>query len=74
MLIDERLCFQKMDRDIYTVLRLKFFWDYKAQNHYEIGHQVSENAIEEGIPLANVTMDGFYGENSELLTELKSKT
>jgi hypothetical protein len=35
---------------------------------------VSENAIEEGIPLANVTMDGFYGENSELLTELKSKT
>ena len=31
-----------------------------------------DNAIEEGIPFSYVTMDGFYGENPELLTELES--
>ena len=30
-----------------------------------------DNAIEEGIPFSYVTMDGFYGENPELLTELE---
>jgi SRSO17 transposase len=32
-----------------------------------------DNAIEEGIPFSYVTMDGFYGENPELLTELESR-
>lgn len=58
---------------IYAVLRLRFFGDDKAPNHYEIGHQVIENVKEEGIPVSYVTMDEFYGENSELLTKLKSK-
>ncbi len=30
-----------------------------------------DNVIEEGIPFSYVTMDGFYGENPELLTELE---
>jgi hypothetical protein len=34
---------------------------------------VIENVKEEGIPVSYVTMDEFYGENSELLTKLKSK-
>jgi hypothetical protein len=32
-----------------------------------------DNAIEEGIPFSYITMDGFYGENPELLTELESR-
>ena len=58
---------------IYAVLRLRFFWDDKVANHSEIGHEMIENAIEEESPFSYVTMGGFYGENSKLLTELKSK-
>jgi hypothetical protein len=28
---------------IYAVVRLRFFWDDKVPNHYEIGHEVIEN-------------------------------
>jgi len=61
MLIDERLYFPK-NRSviIYAVLRLRFFWDDEVPNHYEIGHEVIENAIKEGIPFPYITMDGFY--------------
>ncbi len=74
MLIDERVYFPKNGSVIiYAILRLRFFWDDKVANHYEIGPEVIENAIEEGIPFSYVPMGGFYLGNSKLLTEFKSK-
>jgi len=32
-----------------------------------------DNVIKEGIPFSYVTMDGFYGENPVLLTELENR-
>jgi SRSO17 transposase len=32
-----------------------------------------DKAIEKGVPFSDVAMDGFYGENPELLTELESR-
>jgi SRSO17 transposase len=40
---------------------------------HELGLEMIHNSIEEGIPFSYVTMDGFYGENPELLTELESR-
>ena len=39
----------------------------------QLGLEMIENAIEEKIPFSYVTMDGFYGENPELLTEIEKR-
>ncbi|AKB73668.1 Mobile element protein [Methanosarcina lacustris Z-7289] len=40
---------------------------------YDLGLEMIDNAIKEGIPFSYVTMDGFYGENPILLTELENR-
>lgn len=39
----------------------------------ELGLEMIDNAIGEEIPFSYVTMDGFYGKNPELLTELEKR-
>ena len=45
----------------------------RFQTKYELGLELIDNAIDEGIPFSHVTMDGFYGENPALLTELETR-
>jgi SRSO17 transposase len=47
--------------------------EIKFRTKHELGLEMIDNTIEEGIPFSYVTMDGFYGENPELLTELESR-
>ncbi|AKB74047.1 Mobile element protein [Methanosarcina lacustris Z-7289] len=73
MLIDERLYLpQKWIDDKTRCLKAKIpHEEIKFRTKYELGLEMIDNAIEEGIPFSYVTMDGFYGENPELLTELE---
>jgi SRSO17 transposase len=75
MLIDERLYLpQKWIDDEAHCLKAKIpHEEIKFRTKYELGLEMIDNAIEEGIPFSYVTMDGFYGENPELLTELESR-
>lgn len=75
MLIDERLYLpQKWIDDKARCLKAKVpLEELKFRTKYELGLEMIDNAIEEGIPFSYVTMDGFYGENPELLTELESR-
>lgn len=45
----------------------------KFQTKHELGLEMIDNAINEEIPFSYVTMDGFYGENPALLTELENR-
>lgn len=45
----------------------------KFQTKHELGLKMIDNAINEEIPFSYVTMDGFYGENPALLTELENR-
>ena len=75
MLIDERLYLpQKWIDDQVRCLKAKIpHEEIKFRTKHELGLEMIDNAIEEGIPFSYVTMDGFYGENPELLTELESR-
>ena len=75
MLIDERLYLpQKWIDDEVRCLKAKIpLEEIKFRTKHELGLEMIDNAIEEGIPFSYVTMDGFYGENPELLTELESR-
>lgn len=75
LLIDERLYLpQKWIEDRTRCLNAKIpLEEIKFRTKYELGLEMIDNAIEEGIPFSYVTMDGFYGENPELLTELESR-
>ena len=43
------------------------------QTKHDLGLEMIDNAIEEKIPFSYVAMDGFYGENPMLLTELENR-
>jgi FOG: Transposase len=43
------------------------------QTKHDLGLEMIDNAIKEEIPFSYVAMDGFYGENPELLTELENR-
>ncbi len=75
MLIDGRLYLpQKWIDDEARCLKAKVpLEEIKFRTKYELGLEMIDNAIEEGILFSYVIMDGFYGENPELLTELKSR-
>ena len=75
ILIDERLYLpEKWIQDQERCLKAKVpLQDLKFRTKYELGLEMIDNAIEEGIPFSYVTMDGFYGENPELLTELENR-
>jgi SRSO17 transposase len=75
MLIDERLYLpQKWIDDKARCLKAKIPpEEIKFRTKSELGLEMIDNAIEEGVPFSYVTMDGFYGENSALLTELESR-
>lgn len=75
LLIDERLYLpQKWIEDRTRCLNAKIPLEkIKFRTKYELGLEMIDNAIEEGIPFSYVTMDGFYGENPELLTELEGR-
>jgi SRSO17 transposase len=75
LLIDERLYLpQKWIEDRTRCLNAKIpLEEIKFRTKYELGLEMIDNAIEEGIPFSYVTMDGFYGENPELLTELEGR-
>ena len=45
----------------------------KFQTKHDLGLEMIDNAIKEEIPFSYVAMDGFYGENPELLTELENR-
>ena len=74
-LIDERLYLpQKWIDDKERCLKAKIpHEEVKFRTKYELGLEMIDTAINEGIPFSFVTMDGFYGENPELLTELESR-
>lgn len=46
----------------------------RFQTKHELGLEMIDNAIKEEIPFSYVTMDGFYGENPALLTELENRS
>ena len=75
MLIDERLYLpQKWIDDKERCLKANIpIEEIKFRTKYDLGLEMIDNAIEEGIPFSYVTMDGFYGENPDLLTELESR-
>jgi DDE superfamily endonuclease len=43
----------------------------RFQTKHELGLEMIDDAINKGIPVSYVAMDGFYGENPALLTELE---
>ena len=45
----------------------------RFQTKHELGLEMIDNAINEGIPFSYVAMDGFYGENPALLSELENR-
>jgi SRSO17 transposase len=75
MLIDERLYLPENwidDRD--RCLKAKIpSEEIKFRTKHELGMEMIDNAINEGIPFSFVAMDGFYGKNSELLTNLENR-
>jgi len=75
-LIDERLYLpQNWIEDRTRCLNAKIpLEEIKFRTKYELGLKMIDNAIEEGIPFSYVTMDGFYGENPELLTGLENRS
>ena len=46
----------------------------KLKTKCELGLEMIDNAIHEKIPFSYVTMDGFYGKNPALLTELENRS
>jgi len=64
MLIDEILYIsQKWIDDEERCLKAKMPpEEIKFRTKHELGLEMIDNAIEEGIPFSYVTMDGFYGE------------
>jgi SRSO17 transposase len=46
----------------------------KFQTKHDLGLEMIDNAIKEKIPFSYVAMDGFYGENPKLLTELENRS
>lgn len=75
MLIDERLYLpKKWIDDKVRCLKAKVPpKEIRFRTKCELGLEMIDNAIEEEVPFSYVTMDGFYGRNSELLTELESR-
>jgi SRSO17 transposase len=45
----------------------------RFRTKHELGLEIIDNVINEGIPFSYVAMDGFYQENPALLTELENK-
>ncbi len=45
----------------------------KFQTKHDLGLEMIDNSIKEKIPFSYVAMDGFYGENPMLLTELEKR-
>jgi SRSO17 transposase len=75
ILIDEKLYLpEKWIKDQERCLKAKVPpEEIKFRTKYELGLEMIDNAIEESIPFSYVTMDGFYGENPKLLTELENR-
>jgi SRSO17 transposase len=76
MLIDERLYLPKKwidnrARCLKAKVPLK---EIRLRTKCELGLEMIDNAIEEGVPFSYVTMDGFYGRNPYLLTELENRS
>jgi hypothetical protein len=47
--------------------------EIKFRTKYELSFEMIDNAMGEGIPFFYVTIDGFYGGNPELLSELGNR-
>jgi SRSO17 transposase len=75
ILIDERLYLpKKWINDTERCLKAQIpSEEIVFRTKYDLGLEMIDNAIEEGIPFSYVTMDGFYGENPTLLTELENR-
>ncbi len=75
ILIDERLYLpEKWINDKERCLKVQIpSEEIVFRTKYDLGLEMIDNAIEEGIPFSYVTMDGFYGENPILLTELENR-
>jgi SRSO17 transposase len=75
MLIDERLYLpEKWIADRERCLRAKIpSEEIRFRTKHELGMEMVENAINEGIPFSFVAMDGFYGGSPELLTKLENR-
>jgi SRSO17 transposase len=75
ILIDERLYLpEKWINDKERCLKAQIpSKEIVFRTKYDLGLEMIDNAIEEGIPFSYVTMDGFYGENPILLTEFENR-
>ena len=75
MLIDERLYLpKKWINDKVRCLKAKVPpKEIRLRTKCELGLEMIDNAIEEGVPFSYVTMDGFYGRNPYLLSELENR-
>ena len=75
ILIDERLYLpKKWVTDEERCLKAQIpSGEIVFRTKYDLGLEMIDNAIKEGIPFSYVTMDGFYGENPILLTELENR-
>ena len=75
MLIDERLYLpEKWIADRERCLNAKIPpEEIIFRTKHELGLEMIDNAISEGIPFSFVAMDGFYGGNPELLTKLENR-
>jgi SRSO17 transposase len=75
MLIDERLYLpKKWIADKGRCLKAKVpLEEIRFRTKHELGLEMIDNAINEGIPFSFVAMDGFYGGSPELLTNLENR-
>ncbi len=75
ILIDERLYLpEKWVNDEHRCLKAQIpSEEIVFRTKYDLGLEMIDNAITEGIPFSYVTMDGFDGENPILLTELENR-
>jgi SRSO17 transposase len=75
ILIDERLYLpKKWVNDEERCLKAQIpSEEIVFRTKYDLGLEMIDNAITEGIPFSYVTMDGFYGENPILLSELENR-
>jgi len=75
MLIDERLYLpKKWINDKVRCLKAKVPpKEIRLRIKCELGLEMIDNAIEEGVPFSYVTMDGFYGRNPYLLSEIENR-
>lgn len=75
ILIDERLYLpEKWVNDEERCLKAQIpYEEIVFRTKYDLGLEMIDNAIKECIPFSYVTMDGFYGENPILLTELENR-